>query len=500
MPKLLRLKLFSELSSISCKQNLFYTSVKKIFFPVLIVSFLLMGCGGNDSNEPSRPLGGSWGSGNTTRTTSVETQSVNLQSIAEQVRSFGTIKAQNVIAITPQISNTITNFYVDLGDTVKAGQLLAKINNTTFKDQLAQAEAQLVQSEIAVLRDSSAYYRANMLAEKELSSIADKEIAEANYQSSLAALKSAKASLTQAKENVSFTEVRSPVNGVILSKIGEEGDLASSAQVLFEIANLVGYETRIFLPVQDWRFVKIGQPVNLRVSNESESSAVGIISRKSPQLDPTTGLGEVVVSLTNTGSNIFPGVLTENIIDIDFKEQTIVVPRSALIEKVETTVEPESNTITLTKTYSIFVSVGDTAAELRLLKLGIEQGDKIEVIEGLNAGENIIVTGQTSLKDGAKIRVATGANFTSPKGTKVLVNGSWGGGTSNSGAGDGSRGTTTSSTDDSTTTSETVRGTRRPSTGMSDDRRKIRERMQNLNPEERKALMDSIRTANTSEN
>lgn len=477
--------------------------MKKIFFPVLIVSFLLIGCGGSDSNEPSKPSGGGWGgwgSGNTTRATSVETQTVSLQSIAEQVRSFGTIKAQNVIAITPQISNTITNFYVDLGDTVKAGQLLAKINNTTFKDQLAQAEAQLMQSEIAVSRDSAAYSRAKMLAEKELSSIADEEIAEANYQSSLAALESAKASLTQAKENVSFTEVRSPVNGVILSKTGEEGDVASSAQALFEIANLVGYETRVFLPVQDWRFVKIGQPVNLRVSNESESSAVGIISRKSPQLDPTTGLGEVVVSLTNTGPNIFPGVLTENVIDIDFKEQTIVVPRSALVEKVETTVEPESNTITLAKTYSVFVSVGDTTAELRSLKLGIEQGDKIEIIEGLNAGESIIVTGQTSLKDGAKIRVATGANFTSPEGTTVSGSGSWGAGTSNSGAGGWSRGTTTGATNDSTT-SETVRRTRRAGANMSDDdRRKMRERMQNMNPEERKALMDSIRTANTSEN
>ncbi len=477
--------------------------MKKISFSVLIVSFLFIGCSGSDSNESSKPSGGGWGgwgSGNTTRATSVETQTVNLQSIAEQVRSFGTIKAQNVIAITPQISNTITNFYVDLGDTVKAGQLLAKINNTTFKDQLAQAEAQLTQSEIAVSRDSAAYSRAKMLAEKELSSIADKEIAEANYQSSLAALESAKASLTQAKENVSFTEVRSPVNGVILSKIGEEGDVASSAQALFEIANLVGYETRVFLPVQDWRFVKIGQPVNLRVSNESESSAIGIISRKSPQLDPTTGLGEVVVSLTNTGPNIFPGVLTENVIDIDFKEQTIVVPRSALVEKVETTVEPESNTITLAKTYSVFVSVGDTTAELRSLKLGIEQGDKIEIIEGLNAGESIIVTGQTSLKDGAKIRVATGANFTSPEGTTVSGSGSWGAGTSNSGAGGWSRGTTTGATNDSTT-SETVRRTRRAGANMSDDdRRKMRERMQNMNPEERKALMDSIRTANTSEN
>lgn len=260
-----------------------------------------------------------------------------------------------------------------------------------------------------------------MLAERELSSIADLEIAEANYQSSLAALESAKASLTQAEENFRFTEVRSPVRGVILSRTGEEGDIASSAQAVFEVANLVGYETRVFLPVQDWRFVKIGQPVNLRVSNESESSAQGVISRKSPQLDATTGLGEVVVSLTSVGNSIYPGVLTENVIDIENKPRAIVVPRSALVEKVETVVEPESNTISLDRTYSVFVSVGDTVAELRQLELGIEQGDKIEVVGGLRPGEDIIVTGQTSLKDGGKIRVATGADFTSPAGSAVAT-------------------------------------------------------------------------------
>ncbi|MGB0347249.1 MAG: efflux RND transporter periplasmic adaptor subunit, partial [Balneolaceae bacterium] len=155
--------------------------MKKIFFSVLILSFVFIGCGGSEEETPAPRGGGGWGgwgAGGGNRTTSVETQTVSFQPIAEQVRSFGTVKAQDVIAITPQISNTITRFYVDLGDTVQAGQLLAKINDATFRDQLAQAEAQVRQSKIAASRDSSAYDRAKMLAERELSSIADLEIAE----------------------------------------------------------------------------------------------------------------------------------------------------------------------------------------------------------------------------------------------------------------------------------------------------------------------------------
>ncbi len=506
--KVIRSELFSEIISLYCKLNTSKNSVKKLFYSALFISFTFLGCSGGDSEETSGRSGGGgwggWGGSAGARTTSVETQTVTLQPIAEQVRSFGTVKAQDVIAITPQISNTISDFYVDLGDTVREGQLLAKINDATFRDQLIQAQAQVNQGRIAVTRDSSAYFRAKLLADRELGSVADVEVAEAAYQSSVASLESAKASLTQAQENFSFTEVRSPVRGVIISRTGEEGDVATSAQAIFEIANLIGYETRVFLPVQDWRFVKIGQPVNLRVSNEEESTAQGVISRKSPQLDPTTGLGEVVITLTSSGNSIYPGVLTENIIDIEFKPRAIVVPRSAMVEKVETVVEPESNTITLDRTYSVFVSVGDTVAELRQLELGIEQGDKIEVVGGLRPGEDIIVTGQASLKDGGKIRVATGSDFSSPAGQQVAGgSGGWGGGSSGARSGGWGGGNTTAaaSTDSNATAGQAARPGAAAWAEMSDeDRQKLRQRMQSMTPEQRRAYMDSVRTANASSN
>jgi multidrug efflux pump subunit AcrA (membrane-fusion protein) len=159
--------------------------------------------------------------------------------------------------------------------------------------------------------------------------------------------------------------------------------------------------------------IKTGQEVSLRVSNEQTISAEGVVSRKSPQLDPTTGLGEVVITLTNVGPNIYPGVLTENIISIETKQRAVVVSRSSLVEKVETVVRPESNTIQLERTYSVFVAKGDSIAELRTLELGIEQGDRIEVISGLRPGEKIVTTGQQGLQDGARIRVTDGSVFAS---------------------------------------------------------------------------------------
>ena len=208
----------------------------------------------------------------------------------------------------------------------------------------------------------------------------------------MAQVESARASLTQALENFNFTEVRAPVSGVVVSRSLEEGDLAPSGQTLFELASDSGYETRIFLPIQDWQSVQIGQNVRLRVSNEASVSASGVVSRKSPQLDSTTGLGEVVITLTQVGSTIYSGVLAENLINIQTKENAVIIPRSALVEVVETVVNPESNTIELERSYSVFVSKGDSTAERRTLELGIEQGDRIEVLSGLQPGDNIIIT------------------------------------------------------------------------------------------------------------
>lgn len=452
-----------------------------------ILPLVTWGCSNSETAQPQTNTGwgaGGFGSFTNNRITSVETETVTLKPIAEQVRSFGTIKAQNVIAITPQVSNRIIRFYVDLGDTVRQGQLLAKINDKTYRDQLNQAQAQVEQARIAVMRDSSEYHRQLQLAARDLASASELEIAEAAYQSARASLEAAKAALTQAQENFNYTEVRSPVDGVIISRTGEEGDIAATGQVLFEVANLVGYETHVFLPVQDWRDVKIGQKVNLRVSNESEISAQGVISRKSPQLDATTGLGEVVISLTSSGPSIYPGVLTESIIDIVNKPSAVVIPRSALVEKVETVVEPESNTITLDKTYSVFVSIGDTVAELRQLQLGIEQGDKIEVLSGLRPGEKIIVTGQSSLQDGARIRVATGSDFTAPS-TQSVTNR----------PGNARPGLQPNAPRNGTN----------PRAGFGDDlspeeREKLRQRMQNMSQEERRAYLDSLRTATSSGN
>ncbi|SMO94830.1 efflux RND transporter periplasmic adaptor subunit [Gracilimonas mengyeensis] len=388
--------------------------MKQLFVLTALTSLLILGCG-NDNSNGNQGGFGNFGGGPGQRATSVETSDIQIGTIAEQVRSFGNVKAQNVVSVIPQVSNRITEMYVDLGDTVRQGEVLAKIHDATFRDQLAQARSQVAQSRVAVQRDSTEYARMQQLRERDLASESELDAAQATYQSSLAQYESARASLTQALEDFNNTEVKAPVRGVITLRAMEEGDLATTGTEMFQIASTGGYESRIYLPAEDWRAVKIGQEVNLRSSNESDISARGVVSRKSPQLDATTGLGEVVITITQAGSSVYPGVLTENIVNIEVKDQAMIVPRSALVEQVETVINPETNTIDLKRSYSVFVSRGDSVAERRNLTLGIQQGDRIEVLNGLLPDDQIIVTGQNGLEDGARISVATGVQFQAPE-------------------------------------------------------------------------------------
>jgi RND family efflux transporter MFP subunit len=266
--------------------------------------------------------------------------------------------------------------------------------------------AQLDQARVALERDSLNFGRQQELFTLNLLSQAELDNARTTFFGSRAAYRSATAAYTQSSQNLSYTEIKSPVSGVVTRRLISQGDVAGAGQTAFEISNLAGYEVRAFLPLGDWRKARVGQSVEFRVSGAAENSATGVIVRVSPELDPITGLGEVVMAVSRRGPDLYPGVLVDSRINVQTITGAVIVPRSAMVENVQTVIDPESNVIRLSRSYSVFVSQGDTVASRRGLELGIQQGDRIEILDGLTSGEKLIITGQNSLEDGSRIRVS----------------------------------------------------------------------------------------------
>lgn len=371
--------------------------------PILLASVLLFAaCGGGSPQAGQGGFGGPGGS----RATSVEVRDVEQGVISEQIRAYGSVKAQDNVQVTAQVTERIVRILADLGDRVQAGQSLAKLNDTSFREQMTRDQAQMEQAKIAAERDSLALSRATDLFSRNLTSQAEFDNARALAASSRAQHRSAVAAYTQSAQNMRYTEVRAPVSGYISKRNLAVGDIAGGGQALFELSNSGGYEVRLFLTMADWSNAKVGQSVELRLSNTADAGANGVITRISPQLDATTGLGEVVVSINNRSASVQPGVLVEARINVTTKSGVVVVPRSALVENVQTVIQPESNVIRLERTFAAFVTQGDTLALRRTLQLGVQQGDRIEILSGLEPGDKLIITGQSGLEDGAKVRVS----------------------------------------------------------------------------------------------
>jgi RND family efflux transporter MFP subunit len=388
-------------------------SISRSTFALVITALLLgtsFACSRNNDAAPSG-MPGFGGPGGFVRSTTVEVREVQTAEISDQIRSFGTVRAQDNVRVTPQINMNIRAIRADLGDTVRTGQVLAVLFDEPFVEVVRRDETQLEQARSAVQRDSTNLSRQLELFNLQLISQAELDNARTAYLSSRAALQSARSALANSRQNLGYTQVRSPVNGVVTRRLASPGDVVGPSQTVFEISNLAGYEIRVNLPLRDWAQTVIGQQVDLRLSGTEGFNARGTVTRISPELDPVTGLGEVVISVTDRGANMFPGVLVEARINVETKTNALVIPRSAMVENVQTVIDPESNVIRLSRSFAAFVSQGDTIAVRRNLDLGIQQGDRIEVLSGLAAGDKLIITGQSSLEDGSRIRISGAPRF-----------------------------------------------------------------------------------------
>ena len=430
-----------------------------------MIAILFYSCGSESTNQNQFQRQGNARGG---QATSVEVVPVRAETISEQIRAYGTIQAQDVVTRTPQVSNRVVRINADLGDNVSQGQVLAELHDATFRDAVEQAQAQIRQARATLERDSTQFSRQQELYNRNLISRSEFDDARTSFLNSQSQYESAVANLTQSRENLDNTKIKSPVNGVVLSRTIAVGDVASTGQAIFEIANLVGFETRVFLPLQDWELVQVGQEVSLSLSSRSAEIAVGVVSRISPQLNTTTGLGEVVITLTDAERSVYQGALVQSRINLQTRENVVVIPRSAMVEKVDTYIEPETGTIELERTFSAFVSQGDSIAIMRELTLGIQQGDRIEILEGLEPGDGLIITGQRNLENRARIRVA---------------------GSNPSGA---SRTPSAQTVNSDTTANADTTQAQNFQNMTPEERQQFRERMQNMSPEERQRAREQM--------
>ncbi len=274
-------------------------------------------------------------------TAAYRTEAVTRGTVAQTVSANGTLKPVKVVNVGAQISGRISALHADFNDTVTEGQVLAELDDSLLKAQLAQSEAQLASAEAQLTLAKVNDARARNLASRGAGAKADADTAAANLEIAMAAVGAAKAKVDIDRVNLSYAIIRSPVSGVVMSRdvdVGQTVAASLSAPQIFSIAqDLAKMQIDTTVAEADVGAIKADMPVTFRVDAFAGRSFSGSV--KQVRLNPTTESNvvsyNVVVEVDNSDLTLLPGMTAYVQITIGTADDTLRIANAALRFKPE---------------------------------------------------------------------------------------------------------------------------------------------------------------------
>ena len=296
------------------------------------------------------------------------TAQVEKGTVVSTVTATGNLNAVVTVQVGTQVSGTIQKLFVDFNSTVKKGQTIAQIDPAIFNSQVEQtlgnyrnAQANLRKARADVTDARRTLDRNRQLLKEGVVSQADYDSAETKYEQSLAAVKAAEGSVAQtrgsygqASTNLRYSTIRSPVDGIVVSRNVDVGQtVAASFQTptLFTIAqDLTKMQIDTSVDEADIGKIRVGQNASFTVDAYPESSFTGQVVqiRNSPTITSNVVTYNVIIAVDNRGLKLKPGMTANVNIEVMKKDSVLKVPSAALRFKPKTTGEekeqqPSSN-------------------------------------------------------------------------------------------------------------------------------------------------------------
>ncbi|MCB0456288.1 MAG: efflux RND transporter periplasmic adaptor subunit [Flavobacteriaceae bacterium] len=385
--------------------------------------------------------------GNSGKFKEVEVSEIVPVDIMETVAATGKIQPEIEVMLSSEVSGEIIELPIKEGQKVQKGDLLVRINPDLIQSALTQAQAglqnaraQLSQATASLKNAELNYNRSKALFEKGVISksewdraVADYEVAQANKDAAYYSTQSASANVTQTKDNLNRTSIYAPMTGTISKLSVELGErVVGTAQMagteIVRVANLSNMEVEVDVNENDIVKVQIGDSTKVEVDAYLKREFKGIVTEIANSAetalssDQVTNFKVKVRILANSYKDLTegkpeyfspfrPGMTATVDIITDIKEKVIGVPISAVVIKTDTSSAKnlgvkETPSESDEKFECVFVKEGDEA-KLRVIKTGIQDDSKIEIISGLSEGEMVIIgpynTVTKTLKSGDKV-------------------------------------------------------------------------------------------------
>ena len=345
----------------------------------------------------------------------VMTERSCIDSIEVTVTATGELQPVYKVDVGTQVSGIVEHIYVDFNSVVKKGQLLAELDRSNLNEQLTQAKTNVSNAQSNLTLAQQQYDRVKTLYDNKAATQEAYESAVNSLNLAKNQLKTAQSDLSRAQTNLSYATIYSPIDGVIMNKAVEEGQTVASSfstPTLFTIANdLTQMQVEAKVDEADIGEVKAGQPVTFTVDAFPDDVFSGTVKevRINPTVTSNVVTYTVIINAPNPETKLFPG-MTANVSITTKKESGVCIPLTALYASVdpESMKQLEKKGYTFKSLYknqeeltqglkdvtkkTIWVKRGENTYEQISVTVGLNNGVKTLIPEGLNEGDEVIIS------------------------------------------------------------------------------------------------------------
>jgi len=306
----------------------------------------------------------------------VETSTATRGDIYATYSGTAPVEALADAMVIAKVGGEVREIYIEEGDDVKKGQILARLDGDRLRLEQKQTEANLSKLQ----RD---YQRNVDMNERGL-------ISEGDFEKIRFEMEALEATNSLAKLQLSYAEIRSPIDGVVSERFIKVGNTLEIEAPAFQVTSLEPLISYLHVPEREFRRIVPGQHAALVIDALGGDVFQATVARVSPIVDPATGTFKITIEVSDATRRLKPGMFARIGIVHDMHANALQVPRSALIDEIGT--------------MSIFV-IEDGVAHRRIVETGFSDEGRIEITNGLTETDVFVAVGQGGLKEGSKVNI-----------------------------------------------------------------------------------------------
>lgn len=303
--------------------------------------------------------------------------------ISSSYHTTATLEARAEAEVISKATGIVQTILVEEGDEVEAGQLLAQLDHERQQYSLAKEKAELN-------RLNSELKRMEELFSRQLISADVFEKLKWQHDALTASVDMAELALKE-------TEIRAPISGVVSRRYAKVGQLVNqhATQSLFHIVSNKQLEAVIYLPEQQLGQARLGQNANLQFAGMLPFTAE--LVRLSPVVDASSGTVRATLKVDNSEQKLKPGMFAQVQLQFDVKPNALLLPKRSVMST-------DNN-------QTVFVINADNKVVRQAVNLGYQSDTSVEILSGLSAGDQVVIAGQSALKDDSLVNVVTVREF-----------------------------------------------------------------------------------------